>query len=145
MIIKEHHRGFTLIELLVVIAIIGILAAIAIPIYKQQTIRAKLSEVTNAMGNIASALSEYWRENEAWPTALTNKSMVQTSLGVGLGTVNRMATINVTNGIITCTVGSISGDVDGYTLIMSPSTGTDRSVKWVWGGTCRAPYPYNDI
>jgi type IV pilus assembly protein PilA len=139
-IIKEHHRGFTLIELLVVIAIIGILAAIAIPMYKQQTIRAKLAEVTNSMSHIASALTEYWRENESWPSAMTTKAMVQTTMGVGLDRVNRMAAIDVTNGVITATVGSISGEVDGCTLIMSPSTGTDRSVKWIWGGTCRAPY-----
>ena len=139
---KESHRGFTLIELLVVIAIIGILAAIAVPMYRQYTIRAKLTEVTNSMSHIASALATYWQENERWPTiAITGKPGVQSSLGVGLDRLSRMANVAIsTSGVISATVTGISSEVNNSTLIMTPSTGTDNSIKWVWGGTCPAPY-----
>jgi type IV pilus assembly protein PilA len=138
---KDNHRGFTLIELLVVIAIIGILAAIAVPIYRQHMIRAKLTEVTNSMSHVASALGEYWREQDAWPAALSSKADIQTSLGVGLVQVRRMEDgITVNNGVITATITNIGSEVDGETLTLTPSTGADRSIMWFWGGTCKEPY-----
>ena len=69
MLRKKNQGGFTLVELMIVVIIVGILAAVAIPMYQGATERAKASEAVAALGTIRGALRVYYAEHGTYVNA----------------------------------------------------------------------------
>jgi len=64
---KTRVSGFTLIELMIVIAIVAILVALAVPAYRDYTVRAKVTECIAAAAVPKIQISEYKQTVGHWP------------------------------------------------------------------------------
>jgi type IV pilus assembly protein PilA len=72
---KKGEKGFTLVELLVVIVIIGILTAIALPSFLNQTAKAKQAEAKQKVSSILKTQQSWRTENASFATVITDLAL----------------------------------------------------------------------
>lgn len=63
----RRRRGFTLLELLITLFIIGLLTAIAIPLYISQATRTKIAEAFALVAPVQRNVEEFWTANGDFP------------------------------------------------------------------------------
>lgn len=118
---RQYATGFTLIELLVVILITGILAAIALPNFLNQDVKAKQSEAKQNVVLINKSQNSYRAENSAFASSF---DVLAIGSIAGSGTTGSTTNYSYT----------ISGGVDTSTIIASP---IDAALKAFSGGATR--------
>ncbi len=129
---EDGDKGFTLIELLVVVAIIGILAAIAIPVFLSQRNSARDASVKSDINGIAKVMETLYVETNAYPTTtiLLDEGNPQVSPG-------NQITVTVTGGGTGYTIAGCNQDADVMYTYDSTAGGLDPT--GVATATCTAP------
>lgn len=74
------QRGITLLELMVVVAIIGILASVAIPSYKNSTMRANRSDGLENLQALLNAQERYFADNMEYADTLTKLGLATATM-----------------------------------------------------------------
>jgi type IV pilus assembly protein PilA len=82
---KNNEAGFSLVELLVVVLIIGILSAIAIPIFLNQQNQAREAALKSDLANAKLAMVSYGTDNGGDYSPATTLAALQTSLSSSYG------------------------------------------------------------
>ncbi len=134
----KGQKGFTLIELMIVVAIIGILASVAIPQYKNYTLRTDATNSLNAVRPLQLAVSEYAARYSKLPAAVTDLTgYTGISSKVTDHAAGKISQISIgTNGVLTASFDTTANNSDvptelsGKTYVLTPSINSNGVVTW---------------
>ncbi len=110
---KNLSRGFTLIELMIVVAIVAVLAAVALPSYRQYVVRSARTQAQSELMQMATLQEKIYLNSNSYAFSVT-AAYNGTSAG-GLG----VASGNTSDGRYALTLSNTAAS-QTYTLVATP-------------------------
>ena len=119
---KKGDEGFTLIELLVVVVIIGVLVAIAVPVYLNYRKGAADKSAQSDVRGAVSAIEQYYTDNSnSYPT--TPSGVQNATFTLGASTTAKVTLSDKTE--LVYQAGSATAPVASYKVCAHNTGGTD--------------------
>lgn len=136
------HRGFTLIEVMITVAIISILAAVAIPQYKDYVTRSRLADASTGLATMRAQMERYYQDNRTYADAGTFVSPCNNSV---------VSARTFGNFVISCTGTLNASEFKLQAVGSGPSTGFTYTINHQdvrattalptgWGAACTSKW-----
>jgi len=144
--VYNHQKGFTLIELMIVVAIMGILAAAALPLFRDYIARSQVTEAINLAAGLKTEINDNIQSGtctSATASSAVGKLSTVVISGTALDTSTFAATAS-TGCVLTVTMNATgtSKSIQNKTIIMNllvngalQHTGGTMDVKFIPKGS----------